>query len=122
MSDYLKGSEELIAKLANLKKTVAKRAINKGCRQGSKAIQTAAKRIAPHRTGKLETAIKVRALPRSRVWTGTRVTLQIAYGAATEYGTHKETGRHFLKQAAAQAGQSAMNTAIETIQGEIENL
>jgi HK97 gp10 family phage protein len=120
--NYIEGSEQLIAKLASLKKTVAKRAISKGCRAGSKAIQTAAKRIAPHRTGKLETAIKVRALTRSRVWTGTKVTLVIAYGAATEYGTSKETGKHFLEKAAAQAGQQAVDTALDIIKQEVESV
>jgi HK97 gp10 family phage protein len=113
------GVEELVAKLQTLKKSKAKAAIRKGTRDGAKIIQSVAKRLAPSKTGQLQSKIKVRSLPRSRVWTGTQVELQLYYGAFTELGTKHEKAMHFLQKASQQAGRQAINRALEIIRDEV---
>lgn len=118
----IEGMDKLLDKLATLKKTEAKRAIRTGTREGAKRLQTVARRMAPSRTGALQTAIKVRSLPRSRVYVGSRVTLQINYGSFTELGTHKEKAQHFLQRTVKEAGQDALAVALDIIKDEIEKV
>ena len=119
---YLTGCDELIKKLSDLTKTQAKRAISKGCRAGSKIIASAVKRLAPFKSGALQRAIKVRALKRSRVWTGVSVSIgePIFYGAFLELGTkHGITAEHFMQKAAQENRQAAMGTCLNIIESEI---
>lgn len=118
-ADYLDGMEALVTKLQSLKKTQAKACLRKGTRAGSKIIQAIAKRLAPSRTGQLQKNVKVRALKRSRVWTGVTCQLELYYGAFLELGTKKIKAMHFLKKAAEQAREEAMRTALDTIEAEI---
>lgn len=123
MSYKVEGSKELIAKLNALKKTDAKAAIRKGTRAGAKIVQAAAKELAPVDTGKMRDAIKVRSLPRSRVWTGTDVKLDNAdtyYYSFVELGTKRSKATGFLKDAAEQSKDEAIDVAIEITKEEIE--
>jgi HK97 gp10 family phage protein len=123
MSDYVEGADELIAKLQSLATKDAKAAIRKGTRQAAKSIQTVAQRLAPIRTGTLSRGIKVRSLPRSRIWTGTRVTLMdVPYGSFEELGAPGKdiAAQHFMKRAAQQQGARALDQAIEIIKQTIE--
>ena len=115
----ISGIDELLSKLQALKKVKAKAAIRKGTRAGSKILQTVAKRLSPSKTGALARAVKVRSIARSRIWVGTKVTLELYYGSFTELGTHKEKAIHFLKRAVKQAGRRALQTALETINDEV---
>ena len=123
MAEYITGTDDLIKKLQALKTKDAKAAIRKGTRQAAKGLQSVAKRLAPHRTGQLERGIKVRALARSRIWTGAKVTLQnVYYGSFEELGApgHDIKAQHFLKRAVQQAGKKALDEAVDIIQQEIE--
>jgi HK97 gp10 family phage protein len=120
VSEYIKGADELIAKLQALKKTKAKAAIRKACRAGAKTIQAAAKALAPEHTGHLEAQIKVRAIERSRVAVGARVTLQMPYGSFVELGSKHNIATHFMQKAANNTGASALTTALQAIKDEIE--
>lgn len=91
----LTGSEELNRKLAALKGAQAKAAIRKASRTALRPIADAVKARAPRRTGALSRSVKVRALPRSRVRIGSRVTTsgtdrqfkgRTFYGGFQEYG------------------------------------
>ena len=121
MSDYLKGVEDTIAALQGIKKTKAKAAIRKGTRAGSKVIQSAAKSLAPRRTGLLQQSLKVRSLPRSRTWTGVVVVLAdpVFYGGFSELGTKRQPALHWMQKAAQQVREQALSTALDVIQGEI---
>ena len=68
------GIGELNEKLAKLTGPQAKAAIRKASRTALKPVAQAAKANAPRRTGRMAQSIKVRALPRSRVRIGSRVT------------------------------------------------
>jgi len=123
------GVEALIAKLQTLKKTKSKAALRKGARAGAKIIATAAKRLAPRRTGNLARGIKVKALKRSRVWTGVAIELKAKdigkdidtfYAPFVELGTKKMEAVHFLERAAKQNENAAMSTALNVIKQEIE--
>lgn len=119
----VKGLKELRAKLAKLKKTTANKCIRKGTRAGCKIVQQQAKADASKKSGALRKAIKVRALPHSRKWVGTKVSLQIPYGSFVELGARKRNikGRHFLKDAAEQAGERAVKTAMSITAQQIED-
>ena len=124
--EYIQGMDKLLAKLNSLKKTVAKKAINKACRTAGKMVQAVAKRLTPKgSTGLLERGIKVRAIPRSRIWTGVNIQLQIVtvpYASFEELGTKFILPRGFLKQAAKQTKSQAISMALELIKTDIENL
>ena len=110
-----------MAKLQTLKKSKAKAALRKGARAGSKIVQAVAKRMAPKKTGQLQRKIKVRAIKRSRKWTGVNVQLEVFYGAFLELGTQEITALHYLQRASDQARDQAMRAALDVIQQEIEN-
>ena len=116
------GVEALIAKLQTLKKTQAKKAINKGARAGAKIVQAVAVRNAPYKSGNLQRNIKVRAMKRSRVWTGVTDTLSIFYGAFQELGTKHNKALHYLQRSAREAKESALSTAMNIIKDEIMKL
>lgn len=117
---YLTGDKRLLDKLNQLKKTDAKAAIRKGTRAGAKIVQARAKQSAPIRTGTLRQSIKVRALPRSRKWTGTMARAQVFYGAFLEYGTKHIKARHYMRQATDDTKQQAMTVALDMIRDEVE--
>ncbi len=89
------GSAELNAKLAKLKSAQAKAAIRKASREALRPVAVAAKANAPRRSGRLSRSIKVKALERSRIRIGSRVTTgeddsqfkgKQFYGGMQEYG------------------------------------
>jgi HK97 gp10 family phage protein len=123
----LAGDRELLAKLGKLKKTQARKAIRKGSRAGSKVIQAQARENAPVKSGALKKEVKVRALKRSRKWTGTQVTTKVEggptyYGGFVEFGTKKMKGRFFIRRAVEQVQQQAGQTFIDGIASEIDKL
>ena len=126
MKISITGDKALMAKLQKLKKTQAKAAIRKGSRAGSKVIQSAAKGNAPVITGALKASIKVRALPRSRRWTGTQVTTRVEggvpYASFVELGTHRMKARNYIKRAVEQNGANAGRVFVDGIAGEIDKL
>lgn len=126
MKVTITGDKALLSKLSKLRKTQAKKAIRVGSRAGSKIIQSAAKENVPVVTGALRTSIKVRALPRSRKWTGTQVTTRVEggvpYASFVELGTHRMKARKFIKGAVEQAGATAAQTFIDGIASEIDKL
>jgi HK97 gp10 family phage protein len=122
------GVEKLIEKLQTLKKTKSKAALRKGARAGAKIVATAAKRLAPRRTGDLARGIKVKALRRSRVWTGVAIELKAKdvgkdvdtfYAPFVELGTKNMEAVHFLERAAKQNERAAIGKALEIIEQEI---
>lgn len=96
----LKGAEEVIEKLRSLRTKDMKAAVRKGSRAGSKLVQQQAKQNAPRRTGTMAQSMKVRALPRSRKWTGSVVKTTAFYLGFVELGTKKMDARRFLRNAA----------------------
>jgi HK97 gp10 family phage protein len=127
MKVTIRGDRELIKKLGTLRKTQAKKAIRKGSRAGSKIIQAAAKQNVPVKSGALKKEIKVRALKRSRRWTGTLVNTRVAegptyYGGFVEYGTKRMKARHFLTDAVESTKAQAGQAFIDGIASEIDKL
>lgn len=117
------GDKELIAKLQAVKTTKAKAAIRKGSRAGSKLVLAEAKTLVPVKTGALKQAMKVRALPRSRKWTGTQITMKaedVFYGAFVELGTKHMQAKKFLRDAMADSRSSALSTFIDGIKQELD--
>jgi HK97 gp10 family phage protein len=148
VSSTVSGVEEANLALEDFSKKTMARAVRKGSRAGCQVIAAAARATAPYRTGKLRAGIKVRALPRSRKYIGTRVTIDSVYYAPfVEYGT-KHPGaarrrttfglrayhaalrlagvahggmkaRHYLKNAADATKAAALNVAREVIKAEL---
>ncbi len=87
------GDESLNRALQRLQGPRQKKAVRKASREALKPLAAATKSAAPRLTGRLARAIKVRALPRSRVKIGTRVTIgagmfkgETFYGGFVVYG------------------------------------
>ncbi len=120
------GDKELLTKLSKLRKTQAAKAIRKGSRAGSKVVQAKEKEDAPEITGALKREIKVRALKRSRRWTGTQVTMRVAggvpYGSFVDQGTKRMKARHFVKRAVEEAKDAAGREFVDGIASEIAKL
>lgn len=117
----LTGDKELIRKLEQLEKKDLRKATIKGCRAGNKIVASEAKTTVPQDTGRLKKSIKVRALPRSRKWIGSKVRADVPYAGPIEFGTKNMDGSEAMKQAAENAGQRALDTGMQIIATEIEN-
>jgi HK97 gp10 family phage protein len=125
VSQFIQGDKELIAKLQALSKKHAGGAIRKGSRAGSKIIASAMKANAPVKTGALKASIKVRALPRRKNVTGTRV-IETAYYAGfvefkTKHNEAKQGGSHAVEKSADATKDQAMATFLDTMKAEIED-
>lgn len=124
----LKGVAETVGKLLTFPKKQATKAIRKGLRAGAKVMTAAVKAATPVRSGALRRAIKTRAMKRSRNKIGVRTTIgaegfykgKTFYGAFVEFGTKKMDARHFMEKAAKRVATSAGQTAINTMQREME--
>jgi HK97 gp10 family phage protein len=116
----VKGIEQAKATINNIKNNVLRRAISKGSRAGCKILQAKAKQMAPKKTGALRQAIKVRALPRSRRYVGTQVTMKVYYGAFVNYGTKYITARRFLNKTTQDNKALAVKEALEIVVQELE--
>lgn len=90
----LSGDKSLADKLNALTDNEAKKAIQDACKEALKPVQKLARTLAPKRTGRLQQAIRIRTLKRSRKRVGARVTLSASdpkfdgvsfYGAAHEF-------------------------------------
>ena len=113
----LTGDKKLNRKLKRLAGPDARKVIRQASRVAIKPVRSAAKSQAPHDSGALRRAIRIRAIKRSRSKVGTRITIgekdftgSTFYGGFQEWGwktgkrgsqnrTHIE-GKRFLKQAA----------------------
>src|SRR5581483_10818933 len=86
----IKGFKELLTKLDQFPKKTLANAIRKGSRLGAKVVLSAAKALAPVKTGTLKRGLKVRAMKRSRKRIGAEVQFKTDpfYGGFVEYG-HK---------------------------------
>jgi len=141
------GTEALAAVLKNIPEKEAKPAIRAGTRAGQKIIARATKRMAPRRTGRLVSAIKVKAMKRRRGRIGTVTVLgegflkgDTFYGAFQEFGWYAgkrkggrksrqsshETlghryieGKHFMERAALGKARSAGTVATAVIRSEL---
>lgn len=120
------GDKELLDKLGKLRKTQVAKAIRKGSRAGSKIVQAKAKENVPVVSGALKREIKVRALKRSRRWTGTQVTMRVAggvpYGSFVDLGTKRMKARHFVERAVEEVKDAAGREFVEGIASEIAKL
>lgn len=93
------GDKKLNRKLQTLKGPLQKKAVRQASRESLKAhLLPATKRAAPRRSGRLQRAVKVRALPRSRKALGARITVgnqsfqgETFYAGFIEYG--RKTGK-----------------------------
>ena len=119
---YLTGVDDAVKKLKDMRLTKVKQAVRKGSRAACKQILPKAKAMAPSKTGSLKQQMKVRALPRSRKWTGTMVTTKtLFYGQFVELGTKphgKNPGikaKKFLREAAASSHDIAVNAMATAI-------
>lgn len=136
MNFSLIGDKKLIAKLNALQKTEKNRAIKQGTRAGCKVVLAKAKSYVAVKTGATRAALKVRALPRSRKFFGTRVTIgagnfkgKTFYASFVEFGKHVGKrmpkglakprrfvkGKHRLQQATQDAAPQALRVAIQAI-------
>lgn len=89
------GDSILKEKLKGLTDSEAKNVIQRACRDAMKVVQKAAKAAAPKKTGALRRSIRVRAIKRSRVRIGARVTTSASdnmYTGKTFYGAFQEYG------------------------------
>ena len=108
------GDKELNRKLKKLGKD-SKKAVKKATKPALKPVMEESRNLAPVKTGALRRSIKVRALKRSRVWVGSRVTTALGkgqnqfYGAFQEYGTKRGiTPKLFMTRAAERKRQQAL--------------
>jgi HK97 gp10 family phage protein len=132
----VKGVDVLLERLAKLRKTELKAAIRKGSRAGCKIIAARVQASVPRRSGRGARAYKVRALPRSRKWTGAKVTAKVAgepafYLGFLELGTVErktKTGanrgrivaRHFERDAALECKEAAAAAVIDALTAALE--
>lgn len=129
------GTTELKVKLDKLANKTLKQAIRKTAKENCKVVQEEAKNTTPQDTGLLARSIKVRTIPRSRVYVGSRVTIRIAgetktnmgYGAFQEYGFTTKNGRkiegkHFLKNAALTVSKQVLSNMTNDIQKAIKEI
>ena len=135
----VQGLRILEFKLSKLAPRVAKKAIKKGTRVGSKMVTAKTKQLAPVERGQVRRAMKTRVLKsRRRSVLGTITTIGKGffkggtfYGAFVEFGykrgkrgkpNRKEIpGQHFIERAVESVGRRATKTAAESIAKEIEN-
>lgn len=113
------GDKRLNKMLGELAAKEAKKIVRAAARKAVVPVRNAAKRNAPHDTGALEKAIKVRAMKRSRSRFGVRVTIgagefqgETFYGGFQEWGwktplRHIE-GQRFLTRAADEKRRAAL--------------
>lgn len=121
----LEGADTLLKMLRQFKRGGAKKALRKGTRKGCKTIQAAIKAAAPVRSGTLRDEARVRAMPRSRKWTGTMVTLKARegrayYGSFVELGTKRQKAQHYEKQATLSVADQAVETVLAEVRAELE--
>jgi|SRR5579871_6537369 len=132
----MQGDKELLRKLESLKNKDAKAAIRKGTRAGAKIVQQRAKDKVADKSGTLRSNIKVRAMPRSKKWTGSKVTINNTgpefYAAFVEFGTNerfnkagkssgKIVARHYIEKATKEVENQAVDKSLEIIKQEIED-
>lgn len=135
------GDEEINRMLDRLDGPQARQAIRQAARHALRPTLLAAKRNAPRKTGKLARNTKLRALKRSRVRIGARVTSGSAktdhtgeayYGAFQEYGWtlgkrggprgRKIPGKHWMKRAADETQSEAMRRYRDFVAAKVEEL
>lgn len=95
ISMIITGDERLNRKLAELKGPKAKAIIRKAARTALRPVQSAVKREAPRRTGRLAKSVKIKAFTRSRSRIGAKVTTAAddnLYSGRTFYGGFQEFG------------------------------
>jgi HK97 gp10 family phage protein len=110
----------LAAKFKRLKK-VGNAAIRKGSRIAAKIIAASVKATVPVATGAMKASLKVRALPRSRRYVGTRAVFEgVYYLGFVEYGTKHARGKRFYHRSEEAVKGQAMSTFISTIKGELD--
>lgn len=106
----LTNTESLNRKLAELTGRQAKEAIRKAARPALRPTLSAAKANAPKKTGRLQRSIRIRAISRSRIRVGMRVTTskydnqfsgRAFYSSFQEWGW--KTGKRLSRVAAAEA-------------------
>ena len=115
----IKGVDEMIAKLRQLRGPAMKKVYRKAMREAARPVLATAKQIVPIATSKLQRSLKIRALRRSRkligvqVTPGTRAELGLSGDAETGFypsqielgfksrggGTTKFPGNRFLRDA-----------------------
>lgn len=125
---------------------IEKRVWRKACRAAAKVILPRARANAPKQTGQLRKALRVRALKRSRVYVGARVTVgadkwytgDTFYAAFVEFG-HKigkrpskniiksgrdkrqeVPGKHYLEKAGEQSASAAVATFVRVAEQELK--
>jgi HK97 gp10 family phage protein len=112
------GVADVDRKLQRLASKEAKKVIRKATRPALKPVLQEARGTAPVKTGNLRRNIKIRALPRSRRFFGSRVTSGAGrnansgdgfYGAFLEFGTTRIKARNFMKNAANRKKTQALN-------------
>ena len=140
------GDQEINAMLARLTGPQAKSAVRQGARHALRPVLAAAKRHAPKDTGTLGKNIKLRALKRSRVRIGARVTSggrtstgkstdytgDAYHGAFQEYGWTpgkrggkrgtKVPGKHFMRRAADESQEEALRRYRDFLRQKFEEL
>lgn len=114
------GADDLLKILSNMKATEAKKAVRKGSRAAAKIIAAQAKADAPKHTGLLSKNIKVKALARSRRYTGCTVKETSDHAGFTEFGTKDQKGQHAFEKAFNQVKDSAKSEFINVMKTEIE--
>lgn len=128
----LTGDKALNRKLKKLAGKEAKAVIRKATRPALKPVLQEARAEAPKRTGNLRKNIKIRALPRSRKFFGSRVTSGAGksensgdafYGAFLEYGTKRGIEpRRFMKRAAEKKRSQALSIYKQEVGNNITKL
>lgn len=105
----LSGFRRLDKKLKKMVAKDAKKAIRQATRPALKPVLQESKQTVPVKSGQLKKSLKIRALPRSRRFFGSRVTSGAGknqklgnafYGAFIELGTKRIKAREFMKNAA----------------------
>ncbi|WP_425399659.1 HK97-gp10 family putative phage morphogenesis protein [Aeoliella sp.] len=119
----LQGDKKLIKKLEKLAAAEQKKAIRKASRAGNKILLQASKKEAKKSkdTGAFLKSLKVRSIPRSRVWVGTKVvSVGLRYSSMLELGTKNTGAKEHLTDAAKANDDKALKKATEIIKEEIE--
>lgn len=137
MSRWITGDKQLRKNLQALAGKEGKKAVMKGLRQAAKEELSQQQSAVPVDTGNWKGSLKIRALPRSRVAYGVRVTSKTTggedaafYGAMVELGHHTRgkdadgqgkwvEGQHKMLETAKDGGLGVLETALDLIQNEI---
>lgn len=125
MADFdiqITGLKELDRALQELAWPASRRALRKGMRQGANIVRDEVRNKAPVRTGNLKRSIRTRERREENGWMrfAVEVRRRAFYGRFLEYGTSKMTAKPFIRPAASEKADVAVEHMRDALAEAIE--